>query len=52
MAPTAILDFDRAFVTDVAALADALRSIGGDEVASLALLPPAALGPLLAEARS
>jgi hypothetical protein len=45
-------DFDRAFVADVAALADALRSIGGEEAASLALLPPAALGQLLAEARS
>ena len=51
MATTAILNFDRAFVTDVAALADALRKIGDEAAASLALLPAEALEPLLAEAR-
>jgi len=48
---TAILDFDRAFVADAAAVADALRRVGDDGAASLSLLPADALGPLLEEVR-
>jgi hypothetical protein len=51
LAHTAILDFDEAFIADAAAVADVLRRLADDGAASLRLLDPVALVPLLEEAR-
>lgn len=47
----AILDFNRTFTADAAAVADALGRLADDGAASVRLLGAEALGPLLAEAR-
>jgi hypothetical protein len=44
-------DFEKHFLADAAAVAQALRSVGDEGAASLPLLPPEVLPPLLAEAR-
>ena len=48
---TAVLDIDRALLADAAAVADVLRRLSDEGAASLRLLGPEALKPLLAEAR-
>jgi hypothetical protein len=45
-------DFDRIFVSDAAAIAQALRRVGDQGATALTLLPGSALQPMLKEARS